>query len=159
MEKLKAEALRLLRMAYELQMTGHLEQAVAYYKRSLEVEPTAEAFTFLGWTYSMLGKFEEAIVECKRAITCDPNYGNPHNDIGVYLMQQGKLEEAVTWLKQAMQALRYDHPEFPHVNMATIHEMKGLWPLALQSYERALALRPNYKVAKEGIRRLRANLN
>lgn len=159
MEHLKSEAMRLLRIAYELQTAGHLDQAVAYYKRSLEVEPTAEAFTFLGWTYSMMGKFEEAIAECKRAIACDPNYGNPYNDIGVYLMQQGKIDEAITWLKQAMQALRYDHPEFPHVNLGTIYEMKGLWPLALQSYERALSLRPGYKAAKEGIRRLRANLN
>ncbi len=159
MEKLKAEAFRLLRMAYELQMAGHLEQAVAYYKKSLEVEPTAEAHTFLGWTYGMMGKLEEAIAECHRAIVRDPDYGNPYNDIGVYLMQQGKLEEAVTWLKKAMQALRYDHPEFPHVNMATIYEMRGLWPLALEAYQRALSLRPGYKVAKEGIRRLRANLN
>ncbi len=159
MASLKTEALRLLRMAYELQMTGHLEQAVAYYKRSLEVEPTAEAYTFLGWTYGMLGKLDEAIAECHRAIARDPNYGNPYNDIGVYLMQQGKLEEAITWLKKAMQALRYDNPEFPHVNMATIYEMKGLWPLALEAYERALSLRPGYKTAKEAIRRLRANLN
>jgi hypothetical protein len=37
--------------------------------------------------------------------------------------------------------------------------MKGLWPLALEEYERALALRPDYKAALMGVMRLRANLN
>src|SRR5262245_3976831 len=159
MEKLRQEAMRLLRKAYELQMTGQLEQAITYYKKSLEIEPTAEAHTFLGWTYGMMGRLEEAIEECHRAIALDPEYGNPYNDIGVYLMQQGKLDEAIPWLKNAMQAPRYENPEFPHANLANIYEMKGLWPLALEAYERALSLRPDYKIASEGIQRLRANLN
>jgi len=159
MEKLRQEALRLLRTAYELQKAGHFEQAVAYYKKSLEVEPTAEAHTFLGWTYSLMGRLEDAIEECHRAIALDPDYGNPYNDIGVYLMQQGKPEEAIPWLKKAMQALRYENPEFPYANLASIYENKGLWPLALEAYEQALALRPNYKIASEGMQRLRANLN
>ncbi len=159
MEKLKQEALRLLRTAYKLQMAGRFEQAVAYYKKSLEAEPTAEAHTFLGWTYGMMGRLEEAIAECRRAISLDPDYGNPYNDIGVYLMQQGKLDEAVPWLKKAMLAQRYENPEFPYANLATICETKGLWPLALKAFERALALRPDYQIASEGIQRLRANLN
>ncbi len=159
MEKLRQEALRLLRQAYDLQMAGNLEQAVAYYKKSLEVEPTAEAHTFLGWTYGMMGRLDEAIEECHRAISLDPDYGNPYNDIGVYLMQQGRLDEAIPWLKKAMQALRYENPEFPYANLATIYDMKGLWPLALEAYERALSLRPDYKIASDGLQRLRANLN
>jgi tetratricopeptide (TPR) repeat protein len=156
---LRDEAMRFLSMAYEFQMQGQLDQAIAYYKKSLEVEPTAEAHTFLGWTYSMQGRLEEAIAECHKAITIDPDFGNPYNDIGVYLMQMGKLDEAVSWLKRAMEVLRYDNPEFPHANLAIIHEMKGLWPLALEEYERALALRPDYTVALLGVMRLRANLN
>jgi hypothetical protein len=37
--------------AYEQQMHGDLELAVQLYKRSIEMHPTAEAYTFLGWTY------------------------------------------------------------------------------------------------------------
>ncbi|NIO09761.1 MAG: tetratricopeptide repeat protein, partial [Deltaproteobacteria bacterium] len=44
--------------------------------------PTAEAYTFLGWTYSFMGQLNEAIEECQRAITLDPDFGNPYNDIG-----------------------------------------------------------------------------
>jgi len=146
-------------MAFEFQMRGQFEQAIIYYRKSIEVEDSAEAHTFLGWTYSMVGRLDEAIEECHRAIAIDPEFGNPYNDIGVYLMQQGQLDEAVPWLKQAMAATRYENPEFPHANLAVIYEMKGLWPLALSSYERALALRPDYAVALNAINRLRANLN
>ena len=36
------------------------------YKRSLATYPTAEAHTFLGWTYSWMGRIDEAIEECVR---------------------------------------------------------------------------------------------
>ncbi|NUM79019.1 tetratricopeptide repeat protein, partial [candidate division KSB1 bacterium] len=72
MERLRDEALRFFRMAYQMQMRGKLEQAIAHYKRSLEIEPTAEAHTFLGWTYSMMGRLDEAIAQCRRAIKLDP---------------------------------------------------------------------------------------
>ncbi|MCH7979806.1 MAG: tetratricopeptide repeat protein, partial [Acidobacteria bacterium] len=38
--------------AYARQMKGELDEAVELYKKSIEVLPTAEAHTFLGWTYS-----------------------------------------------------------------------------------------------------------
>ena len=49
--------------------------------------PTAEAYTFLGWTYHFQGRIEDAIAECKRAIEVDPEFGNPYNDIGAYLIE------------------------------------------------------------------------
>ncbi len=88
-------ATELWQEAYRYQMEGDLEQAIEYYKRSIAMHPTAEAHTYLGWTYSFQERLEEAIAECHRAIEIDPEFGNPYNDIGVYLMQQGKLDEAI----------------------------------------------------------------
>ena len=87
--------------AYQHQMRGELDRAIELYQRSIEVHPTAEAHTFLGWTYSFQGRLDEATQECLRAIDVDPDFGNPYNDIGCYLMQQGKLDEAVPWLERA----------------------------------------------------------
>lgn len=159
MERLRDEALRFFRMAYQMQMRGNLEQAIAHYKRSLEIEPTAEAHTFLGWTYSMMGRLDEAIAECRRAIKLDPDFGNPYNDIGVYLIEKGQIDDAIPWLKSAMEALRYENREFPYANLGLIYERKLLWPLALACYERALAVRPDYSLARQAVERLRANLN
>ena len=38
------------RRAYEAQMAGELDEAVSLYRKSIELAPTAEAHTFLGWT-------------------------------------------------------------------------------------------------------------
>jgi len=54
--KLKREqALAHFQQAYQHQMQGQLEEAIELYKRSIEVFPTAESYTFLGWTYSFQG--------------------------------------------------------------------------------------------------------
>ena len=52
------------RQAYEAQMAGELDRAVSLYRKSIELGPTAEAHTFLGWTYSFQRKYDEAIQEC-----------------------------------------------------------------------------------------------
>lgn len=46
-------------------------------------------------------RLDEALAECKRAIACDPDFGSPYNDIGGYLMEMGRDDEAIPWLEQA----------------------------------------------------------
>jgi len=91
-EKRRIEAMALFRQAYEQQMRGELDEAIVLYTRSIETYPTAEAYTFRGWVYSFQGKMDEAIAECKKAIEVDPTFGNPYNDIGAYLVEQGRLD-------------------------------------------------------------------
>src|SRR5256885_11051849 len=88
-------AWEVLQDAYQAQMEGDYERAVELYHSSLELYPTAEAHTFLGWAYHFQGKIDDAIAECKRAIEIDPDFGNPYNDIGAYLIEMGRSEEAV----------------------------------------------------------------
>ena len=102
------EAQRYFKLAYASQMNGRLEEAVALYRKSISLYPTAEAHTFLGWTYSFQGDYDSAIAECKEAIGVDPDFGNPYNDIGAYLIKLGKFEEAISWLETACDAPRYD---------------------------------------------------
>jgi Tfp pilus assembly protein PilF len=116
-----AEAEAAFREAYRLQMKGNLDEAVRLYKKSIALFPTAEAHTFLGWTYRFQGNLEGAIEECRRAIEVDPDFGNPYNDIGAYLIELGRPEEAIPWLRRAMQAPRYEPRHFPHVNLARAH--------------------------------------
>src|SRR5437899_11727474 len=74
--------------AYRYQIEGELDRAIELYQHSIEVYPTAEAHTFLGWAMSFQGRLAEATQECLRAIEIDAEFGNPYNDIGVYLLQQ-----------------------------------------------------------------------
>ena len=49
-------ALRLFQQGYERQMSGELDEAAALYEASIGLFPTAEAHTFLAWTYSFRGR-------------------------------------------------------------------------------------------------------
>ena len=83
-------ATELWRQGYRYQAGGNVDRAIELYRQSIELYPTAEAHTFLGWAMSFQGHLTEATEECLRAIEIDSEFGNPYNDIGVYLMQQGQ---------------------------------------------------------------------
>lgn len=154
-----AEAEAYFRKAYEYQMQGKLPQAEEYYRKSIEAFPTAEAYTFLGWVYSFQGRLEEAIQLCHKAIEIDPAFGNPYNDIGAYLIELGRPDEAIPWLHKAMQAERYEPKHFPHINMARVFLLKGMYFEAMQELRRALEIDPSNPGARRELRRLRARLN
>src|SRR5262245_9160185 len=103
----RQKALDLFEQAYQAQMTGDLNEASRLYRASLTCHPTAEAYTFLGWTFSLQGNLEGAIALCRRAIEVDPELGNPYTDIGAYLVQLDRYREATVWLKRAANARRY----------------------------------------------------
>lgn len=152
-------AIELFQRAYEYQMNGEFDIAVEYYKRSIETYPTAEAYTFLGWTYSFQGKLEQAITECKNAIQVDPDFGNPYNDIGAYLIELGKDDEAIPWLERATRAKRYEPKHYPHYNLGRIYLNKGMLKKANEEFQKALEIYPDYPLAKEAIEKLRFTLN
>jgi tetratricopeptide (TPR) repeat protein len=152
-------AIELWREAYRQQMAGNLDAAVETYRRSIATCPTAEAHTFLGWTYSFQGKLEEATAECLRAIEVDPDFGNPYNDIGVYLMQQDRLEEAIPWLERAKRAPRYEPRQFPYMNLGRIYLKQRRWWEALREFEAAARIVPGDVELAKSLHSLRGRLN
>jgi tetratricopeptide (TPR) repeat protein len=143
----KKQAMILFDRAYRHQLKGELGDAIVLYRRSLSVQPTAEAYTFLGWTYSMLDRYDQAIDCCKKAISIDPEYGNPYNDIGAYFIEQKQWQNAIPWLEEAVDAGRYDTPQFPLMNLGRVYENIGRTKTALKFYDRALKLDPYYRSA------------
>ncbi len=152
-------ATELWREAYRYQIGGKLDRAIELYRDSIEVYPTAEAHTFLGWAMSFQGRLAEATQECLRAIEIDSEFGNPYNDIGVYLMQQDKLDESISWLEKAKQAKRYEPRQFPFLNLGRIYIRQGRWWQALHELEAAVRLAPRDVRAAKILHGLRARLN
>ena len=140
-------------------LSGDLEEAVALFTRSLEVRPTAEAYTFRGWAYSFAGRLDDAIEECRKAIATDPAFGNPYNDIGCYLMEQGKLDEAISWFEQAKRALRYEPRHFPYLNLGRLRAARGEFPEAILEFQGALAQAPDDPVAAQFLETLKYKVN
>jgi tetratricopeptide (TPR) repeat protein len=148
------QALLLLGLAYRHQMAGKLDQAVELYLRSISLYPTAEAHTFLGWTYSFQERYDEAIAACHRAIAVDPDFGNPYNDIGSYLVALGQLRDAIPWLQRATAAKRYEPRHYPWANLGRVYELLREPDKALEHYVKAYEIEPGYTVAREAIERL-----
>ncbi|HEY0097854.1 MAG TPA: tetratricopeptide repeat protein [Pyrinomonadaceae bacterium] len=155
----KSEAVELFRRAYEAQQSQAYAEAIELYRRSIETYPTAEAHTFLGWAYSFLERYDEAIDACLEAIRVDPAFGNPYNDIGSYLIAKGDLYNCVRWFKRALEAARYESYAFPHFNLGRVYEQRGHLLKAARHYGLALKQAPDFAQATKALRRLQARLN
>ena len=154
----RVRAYALWERGYVLHLGGRYEEAVDSFRESIEVLPTAEGHTFLGWSLSMLGRLEEAVAECHKAIALDPDYGNPYNDIGVYLIDLGRPDEAIPWLEKAISARRYCCYQFPHFNLGRVRVMQGDIDAARRSFERALRHDPDYPPARMALEYLDAEI-
>ena len=140
-------------------MKKELDEAIELYRKSIAAYPTAEAHTFLGWTYSWMGRIDDAIAECLKAIEVDPTFGNPYNDIGSYLIMKGKDDDAIPWLERALQAPRYESYCYPHMNLGRVYEAKRDWIRAKEEYRRALEENKEYTPAAQALARIRGFLN
>lgn len=144
-------------MAFE-----EMNRAIELYSKSIDMCPTAEAHTFRGWAYRALGRLDEAIDECKRAIEVDPEFGNPYNDIGAYLIAKGETDEAIQWLEKAKTAPRYEPRHYPYMNLGRLFASEGTIIKAIDEFEQALRFCPETEVRasiENAIEQLRAKLN
>jgi len=133
-------AVELIGQAMQHQMEQEFDEAIRLYKESIALYPTADAHTYLGWAYSFKGRLNEAIAQCEIAIEIDPEFGNPYNDIGVYLMQQQKLDDAIPWLERAKNAKRYEPRHFPYINLGRVYLTKGMIQQAIKEFSGALEI-------------------
>jgi Tfp pilus assembly protein PilF len=152
-------ALELWREGTARLLAGDLAEAIDLFTRSLEICPSAEAYTFRGWAYSFTGNLDRAIEECRKAIATDPTFGNPYNDIGCYLMEQGKLDEAPAWFERAKKAARYEPRHFPYLNLGRLYAARGDVAEAMAEFEGALAENPGDPMALKYLETLKYRVN
>jgi Tfp pilus assembly protein PilF len=155
----ESEAKQRFQQAFEAQMQGDYDRAVELYLDSVALHPTAEAHTFLGWTYHFQGKIDQAIDECKRAIEIDPDFGNPYNDIGAYLIDLNRHDEAIPWLEQAITAKRYEPRHFPYFNLGRVYLAKGMINRAREFFQKSLDIEPRYTLARQALESVRRMVN
>ncbi len=158
-ESVRYRAIKLWQIGLQEQLEGNLDEAMDCYDRSLDILPTAEAYVFKGWGYSFRLDLLRAIECCKRAIEVDPTLGNAYNDIGAYLVELGREDEAIEWFERAKDAPRYDAPEFPYLNIARIHISEGAYGAAALQLQIAEMLAPNNLRVADLIDRIITGLN
>jgi tetratricopeptide (TPR) repeat protein len=154
-EEQTASVEELYNTGYLLTLLSHHEEALKLYDRSLAIRPTAEAYTYKGWTLSQMGAHQRAIEEAEKAIRLDPEFGNPYNDIGVYLIELEREDEAITYLEQAKRAKRYCCYQFPYFNLGRIYLKKKLYEKAREEFKKSLEIDPDYEPAHQGLELLK----
>ncbi len=141
-------------LAFDLQMQGELDKALYYYARSLDLMQSPECYAFMAWAESLRGNFSEAVELCRVAIDLDPDFGNPWNDLGAYLIELGRPQEAIPYLEQALRCPRYLTYQYAHYNLGRVYEKLGEPQMARRKYEDALAEEPTYILARVALERL-----
>jgi 4-amino-4-deoxy-L-arabinose transferase-like glycosyltransferase len=118
--------------------------------------------SFARWHYqrgladNVLGRRAAAIAEFRAALKENPNYTAAYNDLGASLAMEGKTAESIPCFIEAVR--RGSHDPVTHCNLAAALELEGRLAESLAEYERALAIRPDYPRAAEGLARVRARL-
>jgi protein O-mannosyl-transferase len=103
------------------------------------------------------GRFDEAIVECKKALKIKPDFAAAHNNLGAALVenrrgdngaggQTGAVDEAIVHYQRAVQI----NPNFAqaHSNLGTALLLKGQVDEAIAHYQKALEIDPDYAEAR-----------
>jgi superkiller protein 3 len=88
-----------------------------------------------------LGRTDEAIAHLRKAIDVFPDFVRAHNDLGTYLLAQGKLQEAADEFKRAVSI---DDKAFnPKLNLGIVLVHQQRFAEANEILSKALSLEPN----------------
>ena len=120
-----------------------LHMAIGYYSISIISCPTAQAHTFRGWAYRLIGRIDEAVVEFKRAIELDPQYGNPYRGISTYTLARRELDEAIESFERAKTLPSCEPIHLAYLNLGQLYSQKGMVFKAISELEEALRIAPN----------------
>lgn len=148
-----------LNKANQLHFEGKLYEAIELYKTAINMGPTVEAYSFLAWAYSQLGRNAEAIEELKKAIELDDNFGPAYNDIGTNLYNLEKYDDAVEYFKTAITKMDLENQYIPYFNIGQVYEKNYQWHFAIKYYSIANELKPDYELAKTAMNRMHEYLN
>ncbi len=116
--------------------------------KALEIDPTlAEPHATLAVAlHEYEWKHPEAESEFKRAIELDPNYPSAHQWYGNFLLNMGRVQEALAELKLAIEL----DPLSPvmNANLGRAYRADHRYDDAIAQYKKTLELVPNFRIAQ-----------
>ncbi|MEG4054325.1 MULTISPECIES: tetratricopeptide repeat protein [unclassified Microcoleus] len=121
--------------------SGNLEEAIAAYRRAIELNPDHSwSHHNVGEALGKLGQFEEAIASYRRAIELNPDFSWSYHHLGDALERRQQWEEAVVVFRKAIE-LNADHFG-SYVGLGKSLEKLGQLDEAIAAYRRASEINP-----------------
>lgn len=106
-----------------------------------------------------MDQLHDAIAECKKALALDPEFGNPWNDIGAYLIELGDPQQAIPYHERGPGTRRDNSHEFAYVNLGRAYVLLGRFDEAIEAFKWALDIDPTYQPARDALISLIARFN
>lgn len=121
--------------------TGHYEEAVQQFQRSLELDHNSDqTLRSLADAYQKLGKPAAAEDAYRKAISLRPNYWGVYSAFGWFYYKQADYVDAVGMFKKATQlAPRY---YYGYSNLGAMYIQLGQYPEAQEALRQSIALQP-----------------
>lgn len=114
----------------------------------------ADVFNMLGVIEHIGGKFDDAIKLFKKALSINPRYTEALLNLAVLYNDLGHYEDAKKLYSNLQKNQKTKHREIEpvlkgklsnlHANIGDIYRNLGLFPHAIDEYNKALTLNPNY---------------
>ncbi|MDH4462189.1 MAG: tetratricopeptide repeat protein [Flectobacillus sp.] len=133
------------------------ELAAQTYTQIIKISPIAEYYNGRGWALSNAGKFKEAIPDFDKAIELDPKDG-------VYYKNRGNAKNKLLQFSSALEDLTIAVKKRTNLHYKSLSNKGdsyfglGKYKEALENYEDALKIRPDFQEAINGKKNAEAKL-
>ena len=119
--------------------------AIEYLRKSIALGETAQAHYYLGLCFYNQNELELAYNELDRAAAMDPSLAPARNLAGLILLKQGRVDDAITQLKELVGNGQGDASS--HSILGDAYMAKDMYNAALDELGRATAMDPSLQAA------------
>lgn len=117
------------------------EAAASYYRRAMELDPrNAALLADAGYFLSLQREYETAALMLEQAILLDPANERAVNNYAMVQGLRGEIDAALVLFR------RVNPPAVALQSLASIHEQRGEWQLALACYHEAHSVDPSVAI-------------
>lgn len=134
---------------------NNAQEALEHFLQARLYHETAEVLTLIAWAKAQCGDLDEAKQYCLKAMKKDPDYGPPYNDLGNYLLSEGKANEGLKWFTLAKKSTYYQNREYPYINSGRAYMFLKQYDKAMIEFQTALSLAPYHEELKNTINKLK----
>ena len=140
------EAQRYYRLSQVQLEQGKTMQAIESVDKALKLDPeNAEAHYLLGFIRYQQSEYKPAVKEFRRALKLNPYYTDAHNHLGLVYRETKEYDKALAEFQAALNDKSYKSQERIHFNLGHLYLARNMYPEAIASFQKAVALNPNYQ--------------
>jgi Tfp pilus assembly protein PilF len=135
--------LNLIEKAQKLVSNKKMLEAIPIIREARRFKETPMIITLEAWCQFALGKSQMAHSLCLKAIELDPEYGPAYNDLGSYLLEEDKLDDALKLFAKAKRATFFPQREYPYINCGRVYLKRNDFKNAREEFIYANLLSPD----------------